>query len=56
MWMEEEGFFHTIGVINSSPDSKWCHISCSVANDSFTPLCNGVMDVVVRERAAAAGT
>ena len=27
MWMEEEGFFHTIGVINSSPDSKWCHIS-----------------------------
>ena len=50
MWMEEEGFFHTIGVINSSPDSKWCHISCSVANDSFTHSCNGVMDVVVARK------
>lgn len=27
LWYEDEGFCHTIGVINTSPDSKWCHIS-----------------------------
>ena len=27
IWYEDEGYCHTIGVINTSPDSKWCHIS-----------------------------
>lgn len=49
MWYEEEGYSHTIGIINSSPDSRWCHISCSIFHFSFPLLhsCSGVMDLVV---------
>ena len=37
LWYEDEGFCHTIGVINTSPDSKWCHISyCLSFHESFT--------------------
>lgn len=48
MWYEEEGYSHTIGIINSSPDSRWCHISFFAF--FVLPLlhsCNGVMDLVV---------
>lgn len=31
IWYEDEGYCHTIGVINTSPDSKWCHISHSLS-------------------------
>ena len=52
-WFEDEGFYDTIGIINTSPDSKWCHISFFLINllcflHSYS--CNGVIDVVIARK------
>ncbi len=58
-WLEEEGSFHTLGVVNSSPDAIFSHISFFIQFFLMDPLfiyaTSGCIDLVIARKGMSKG-